>query len=320
MKKILLILALTVSLLYVIWWSIPDVLGANNPQINERLNDLNDSRFIFVSDQNIWEQWIYATLLRFAMDLKNLFYIIATVFFLIIALRLILASNTEEELWKFKKGIIWITIGLIVMQIAFVFTTLLFDMSSWARWDISSLWADKAKFFFDNLIWPLITLLQTLASFFFIAIAIYAFYRLVTANGNDEATTSAKKTIGFALIWFLIVSLAKQIVEAFYGTINCWLHNDDENNIIFGQICWNTQDISDGVRIIINIINWFNWFVAIIVVLMILYAWAQILLSAWDEEKLKKSKNSLIFIAVWIFILIANFLILTFFLRPESII
>jgi len=53
---------------------------------------------------------------------------------------------------------------------------------------------------FDNLIWPLVTLLQTLAGFFFIAIAIYAFYRLVTANGNDEAISGAKKTIGFALI------------------------------------------------------------------------------------------------------------------------
>jgi len=42
-------------------------------------------------------------------------------------LKLIFASNTEEELGKFKKGIIWITVGLIVMQIAFAFAKIMFD-------------------------------------------------------------------------------------------------------------------------------------------------------------------------------------------------
>ena len=302
MKKILLFLVFGLGLIYLIWGFTPDAL-ANNP----RLDNLNSSEFINVT--NTWEEGIYNTIVRFARDLKNLFYVIATVFFLVITLRLILASNTEEELGKFKKWIIWITIGLIVMQIAFVFTTLLFDRG------VSS---NLAVLFFDNLIWPLINLLQTLASFFFIAIAIYAFYRLVTANWNEEAASNAKKTIWFALIWFLIVSLARQIVEAFYGQINCQPYNIW--TIIIEWSCRNIQDLSSGVQIIIDIINWLNAFVAIVVVLMILYAWAQILLSAWDEEKLKKSKNSLIFIAIWIFILIANFLLLTFFLRPESLI
>jgi len=281
----------------------PEVFAVNN----SRLNEFNTSEFI--NTTAVWEQGIYNTFVRFARDLKNLFYIIATIFFLIITIRLILAGNTEEELGKFKKWIIWITVGIIIMQLAFVFTTILFD-----RWLSTSL----AVMLLDNLIWPLIELLQTLASFFFIAIAIYAFYRLVTANGNEEATNSAKKTIGLALIWFLIVYLARAIVEAFYGRINCNPHNIGP--IIISGECRNIQDISAWVQIIINIINWLNAFVAIIVVLMILYAGAQILLSAWDEEKLKKSKNSLIFIAIGIFILISNYLILTFFLRPESII
>ncbi|MCH8518900.1 hypothetical protein LAT59_04020, partial [Candidatus Gracilibacteria bacterium] len=168
MKKILIILVsiviLTLSQIF-----IGDALAVNNP----RLDNLNTSEFI--NTTNVGEQGIVNTLLLFARDLKNLFYIIATIFFLVIILRLIFSSNTEEELGKFKKGLIWITIGIIVMQIAFVFTTLLFDRG------VST---SVAVMFFDNLVWPLVTLLQTLASFFFIAIAIYAFYRLVTANGN----------------------------------------------------------------------------------------------------------------------------------------
>ncbi|MCH8518546.1 hypothetical protein LAT59_02185, partial [Candidatus Gracilibacteria bacterium] len=103
-----------------------------------------------------------------------------------------------------------------------------------------------------------------------------------------------------------------------YGRINCEPYT--LGTIVFEGACRNIQNLSSGVQIIISIINWLKAFVAIVVVLMILYAGAQILLSAGDEEKLKKSKNSLVYIAIGIFILIANFLILTFFLRPESII
>ena len=296
MKKILLYLIFAFVIAFGLWAMTPDVLGANNP----RLQDIYSNQFIDTS--NVWEEWIFRTLVRFAMDLKNLFYIIATIFFLVISLRLILATNTEEELWKFKKWIIWITIWLIVMQIAFVFVETLY------RPEVTE---SLGLALFQNVILPFINLLQLLASFFFIAIAIYAFYRLVSANWNEEAIWNAKKTVGFAIIGFIVIRFAWELVDAFYRRLWC-------TSILDIWECEAVQNLSEAVNIIITIINWLNAFVAIVVVLMILYAWAQILLSAWDEEKLKNSKNSLIYIAIWIFILIANFLILTIFIVPES--
>ena len=66
-------------------------------------------------------------------------------------------------------------------QIAFPFTQIMFDRGVSATLGASLI---------ENLIWPLVLLIQTLASIFFIAMAIYAFYRLVTANGNEEAVKS----------------------------------------------------------------------------------------------------------------------------------
>jgi len=299
-----------------LWWQVDNVrIGqtswaeSSNASRNDKLLDLNDdNKFINVSRGG--EMGLYNTLIRFARDFKNLFYAIATVYFLIIVLRLIFSSNTEEELWKFKKWILWITIGIIVMQIAFVFTKILFD-----QWVSASLWAKLIQ----NLVYPMIALLQTLASMFFVAMAVFAFYRLVTANGNEDAIKSWKTTIVHALIGFLIIRLTKFIVEAFYGKINC-------SNFGWGLVvsnstrCTNTADVSEGIQIIINVINWLNWFVAIVVVIMIMYAGSQILLSAGDEEKIKKWKQSLIYIAVGLLVLVTNFLIITFFLRPEAVI
>lgn len=281
--------------------------GAESEKIdeNKKLNEFYDENFIGVSEG--WERWLYNALVRIARDLKNIFYVLATIYFLIICLKLIFSSNTEEELGNFKKWIVWITIWLIVMQIAFVFTQILFD-----QWVSASLWA----ILIQNLVLPMIALIQTLASIFFIAVAIFAFYRLVTANGNDEAIKSGKMTIFYALIGFLIVKLAQTIVEAFYGKINC----GSGATIGWGTSCVNVSDVSEWIQIIIRIINWLNGFVAIVVLIMIIYAGAQILLSAWDEEKIKKWKQAIIYIAIGLFVLAVNFLILTFFLRPENVI
>ena len=62
---------------------------------------------------------------------------------------------------------------------------------------------------FDGIVVPIIELIRTLASVFFLAMAIYAFYRLVTANGNEEAITNGKMTILYALIGFILVRFAQ---------------------------------------------------------------------------------------------------------------
>lgn len=174
------------------------------------------------------------------------------------------------------------------MQMAFSFTKIIFDRGVGETVAFSLI---------ENLIAPLIGLLETLASLFFIAIAIFAFYRLITANGNEDAISKAKNTIIYAIIGFMIVRFARAIVEAFYGKIDCESFSFLGVAIESGN-CYVEANYDSGIQIIINVINWLNGFVAIAVILMIMYAGAQILLSAGDEEKLKKGKQALIYIGI----------------------
>jgi hypothetical protein len=281
---------------------------SSNAAANDKLQDFNGNNQ-FIQATTGWEKALYNTLIRFARDLKNLFYAIATLYFLIISLKLIFANNTEEELGNFKKWILWITVGLIIMQLAYAFTEILFD---------NGVSAQLGANLIENLVYPMIALIQTLAAIFFIAMAIYAFYRLVTANGNEEAIKSGKMTILYALIGFMIVRFTRAIVEAFYGRINTCVSYGKVVSVD-NQLC-NRVEISEWINIIITVINWLNGFVAIVVLIMIIYAWAQIMLSNGDEEKIKKGKQSIIYIAIWLAVLVMNFLILTFFLRPEALI
>lgn len=321
MKKILLVLVVIMTILSA-WLSttfaVNSAPNANDIEIwnPDSWNSVNNNYLQQLWknwdwDIKIWNEWeksIVEFLYTIAKDLKAIVYIISWVYFLIITLKLIVSNNTDEEVSKFKKWIIWITIWIILMQIVYFYVEI-----SYAQ----EVWANLARNLTENLIHPIIKVLETAASFFFLLIAIYAFYRIVTANWNDDKVKEWKMTIVYWLIWFIVIKLSKDLVYSSYWQVSC---NDWTLLWIF-DIKWNScvtdNQISWIWNIVVQIINWANSFVWIIVILMIIYAWIQVLFSWWDEEKLTKAKKSIIYIAIWIALLVLNFFILTFFIKPE---
>ena len=271
---------------------------------NDRLNIFWDG---FIQVSSGWEAGLYYTLVRIARDLKNFFFIAATIYFLIIVIKVLLSEHTSEEVEKFKKWIIWITVGIIVMQIAYalVVTTYNQNVGWWLAINI-----------IENIINPLIRLLELLTSVFFIAMMFFAFYRMVTANGEEDKVKTAKMTIIYAVVGLIIVRLAKVLVEAVYGSARC---TQVIGGIITapGEWCGSIAKISSAASIVVNVINWLNSFVWIVVVIMILYAGFNLFTSAGDEEKIKKAKRTILYVAVGIAVLVMNYIILTFFIIPE---
>lgn len=267
-------------------------------------NDYLNSLYNEEQDLNVsigWEKWIVNSLVRIARDVKNVFFIIAWIYFLILVLRLLFWDNTEEESNTFKKWLIWISVWIIVTQIAYYFINILFD---------KNINTDLANNFIDVIIEPFIYFLQTAASFVFISIMILSFFMIITANWDEEKINKWKMNVLYSIVWFIIIKISNTLVASVYWkttcpnitNVNCSIETNTE------WVAW----------IIIKLINWMNWFVWIILIIMVLYAGFNVLTSAWDEEKLKKAKTSILYIAIWLAILIASYLILTFFLIPES--
>ncbi len=267
---------------------------------NEKLEKFAEETPKFIKSEKSWARQIAIFLARIAKDLKNIFFSIAFIYFLVITLRLLLAGNSEEAIWKFKKWILWITVGLIIMQLAFSLTVSLFDQD--VNWE-------TAINFVEMIVYPLVNLLSTLASLFFIAICIYAFYRLITSNWEEEKAKSAKMTIFYWILGFIIIKISDVLVKSFYGKTACEYEVIAQNK---SGSC--TGDLSWVAALIFTVINWLNGFVAIIVVIMIIYVWAQVMTSNWEEEKLKKAKKAILYIFIWILVLVMNYLILTFWL------
>lgn len=263
-----------------------------NSYLQKLLNQTNDYTVA------TWGQtWIKNLTIRVALDLKNIFFVIAWVYFLIIVIRLLFSNKTEEEITNFKKWVIWISVWIIITQIAYSFITVLYNE------DINASLAQK---FVSQVVNPLVLLLQTTTSFIFIAIMIYAFFRLVTANWDEEKAKNWKMSVVFAIVWFIVVKISAWLVSSTYAKINC-------SDVIWWT-CNAVSNLEGFAKIVVSIINWMNTFVWLLVIIMIIYAWFLTFTSGWDEEKLKKTKNIIIYIVIWVAILIASYLILTFFI------
>ena len=268
---------------------------------NWALKNLKNATTDYTVDVTKWGQvWIYNSMIRIARDLKNLFFLIAWVYFLIIVLRLLFSEKTEEEVSNFKKWIIWISVWIIITQIAYYMVNVLFD---------ENINVALATNFIDIIIQPLIKLLETSASFIFIAMMIYAYYRIVTSNWDEEQAKAWKMSVVYAIVWFILIKSSSKLVDSVYSKISCssigWVN------------CTSNIEVTWVAEMIVNIINWMNGFIWLIVVILIIYAGFMVLTSVWDEEKLKKAKSIIMYIAIWLFILVANYLILTFILSKS---
>ncbi len=273
--------------------------SVSNWKTNDRLDIFDGVSQLLNPGSISWADWLKNTIVLIAKDVKNIFYAVAIIYFLIITIKLLFSSNSEEWFENYKKWLIRITLWIFVMQISYSFVLSVFD--KWSSWFASSL--------ISTIFIPIIHLLETLASIFFILIAIYSFIRLLSANWEKEKQKKWIDSIIYATIWIFLVIFSSKIITSIYWTYNIdpsWLTSIEKES----SFSW-------FATMFIKFINWINWFVAIITLIMIMYAWVNIIFADWDEEKLKKWRTTIVYAFIWIFILVTSYLILTFFIWPD---
>lgn len=240
--------------------------------------------------------------------MKNFFIYAAVLFLIIPIMKLLFSSGGDEDVKKWRNSIIWVTVGIFFMQIAFsVWNTLIIKNPT------GTVGASLAWQMWINIFLPLVSLLQMLASLGFLFMMIYAFYVIVTGGGDEEKLKKGKNIVIYAIIGFLLIRLPKLIVTTIYGEPDCkgvgpW------DLVTIGSCKLTNPDLSGAVGVIAKIFNYVNTFLAIICVLMIIYAGWLTFISGGDEEKLKKAKNIIIYIIIGFIILVASHSIFRFFI------
>lgn len=274
--------------------------GNYNDQLEEFVSPL--SNFFYVPG---WAG-ITDTFITIAFQIKNFFIAIAAIFLIIGVIRLLFSSNDEESIKKWKSNIIWTSVGIFIMQIAFsIWSTLILTNSS-DRVGSALGWE-----FWVNVFWPIVDLLQILAAFGFILMAVWAFFIMATA-GDEEKVKKSRNTILYAIIGFLLIKIPYEIIKAFYGRPGC--EKSSSSLVSIGTCDIKEVDLAKWIGIIWKIFSFINTFLSVICVILIIYAGWLVLISWGDEEKLKKAKNIIIYIILGFILLVASHAIFRFFI------
>jgi hypothetical protein len=267
---------------------------------NDYLEIFKDSSFFWGSE--VWEKWSSLLLINIAKDIKNMAIAVAIIYLIILVLRLLFSPWTDDDIKKWKTWIMWTTIGIILMQTAFVIVSVLFNK------DIG---AGLASSFLDAVIRPIIRLLEMCASFIFISMAIFAFYKLVTSSGWwDETFKKWVQTITSAIIGFILIKISGTLVDSIYWKVDC-------SQTVFGtKICtWanlGNPDLSNIAKIIWKVLQYATGFIWIVTILLIIYAGFMLVSSRWNPDSMKKAKNAIIYIFIWIFLIVTSVIIFRF--------
>ncbi len=149
-----------------------------------------------------------------------------------------------------------------------------------------------------------------LAALGFLFMAIFAFFVMVTAWGDEEKAKKAKNTVLYAIIGFLLIRLPKAIIEAIYGNYE----GCDGELTQSGCISSATTDLGESIGIVTRLFTFFNTFLMVICIILVIYAWWLVFISWGDEEKLKKAKHTVLYIIIGFVILVGSHAIFRFFI------
>jgi hypothetical protein len=246
------------------------------------------------------------TFMTIAWALKNFFILVAVIFLLIGILKLLFGGWEEESVKKWKQNILWVSIGIVVMQIAYSIWRTLYIRDQLARINGRVGWL-----IWNNILEPIAEALLLLATFGFLAMAIYAFYILVTAAGNEERAKKWKNIVIYAILGFLLIRIPKALVTAIYGRPSdaCL----DTSWLSLGTCTIEDQNLAESVNIFGRILTYVSSFLALVAVILTLYAGWLIFSSGWEEERLKKAKRIMIYVVIGFIALVASQAIFRFF-------
>ena len=260
----------------------------------------------FYSLSDSWDQTVPNVFIWIAWAIKNFFIAVAALFLIIGILKLLFSGGDEEAQKKWKNNIIWVTVGIFVMQIGYSLWTTLYlrDTNSFISGQLG--WR-----FWTGIFEPIVNIMLLLASFAFMAMAVYSFYTIIIGGWDEEKLKKWKNIFIYALIGFLLIRIPKFLVIAIYGEPTAACRDTTWLAIWACQI--GNKNLSEGVNIVGKILTYINGFLALFAVVMILYAGWLVFLSGGDEEKLKKAKKIILYVALGIILLVASQAIFRFF-------
>ena len=225
----------------------------------------------------------------------------------------ILTSSDESKIKTWTSTLIYGIIGIILMYSAQYLTKVIFNnlFKWWAGWPGNEIIVKQLiENLYGNVMFPFIKIAIYLSLWILVVIMMIRVFTYITST--DEWTK--KKSLGVILrttVWMLIISWAKQVVEAVYWKQNDVLNWLSQTNLskIWSQIL-NPSEIP----IVFNIINRALGLVAFVLLALIIFQTYKLLTKPDDAATFTSLKKTIIYALIGLLLIWSAYMLSNLFI------
>lgn len=297
--------------------SIDATLGAQAGELDQmkkfKDNSLFESFFIAPDTTNSGDQ-VRGLFEVIAFNIKNAVILIAVIFLIVGVIKLLFSDASDDDLKTWKNNIFYSAIGIFFMQISYSIWRIGIDSTTGGGSFISATLSWKLWY---QVLAPIVQLLQYGASFAFIAMMFYAFYLIISGNGDEEKRKKGIMTLVYGIIGFALIKLPFLIVQTFYKGVKMCSADAAKTLFDFATpnnncVINNDAAMSKGIELIAKIFSFLNNFLTLACVIMALYAGWLLFISRGEDDKVKQAKNIFIYIVIGLILLIISHALFAF--------
>ena len=222
----------------------------------------------------------------------------------------ILTSGDESKIKTWVLTLLYWVLWIILMYSAKYLTSVIFWMYTTTSWSVvtSLSTVEIIRTIYDDMMYPFIKIAIYLSLWILVILMMFRVFTYITSQ--DEST---KKKSMMVIVWttigMLIISWAKQIVEAVYWnqtSVMSWKTN----------LSWIGSTIFDPseIPIVYSVINWALWLTAFVLLVMIIIQTYKILTKPDDAATFTSLKKTIIYALAWILLIWAAYLLSNLFI------
>ncbi len=258
-----------------------------------------------------WGEWIRNTLINIWVDiLLPIFVFLGIITAIIWFYKLMFSESSEDTSSSYRYivfGILW---TVLMVSAWFIATTLVGADGTWGSvFSFNELdefdGPQMAVDLYQNLAFPFVQLLLSVILWVLFIIILVMALKMIFGNTEDE-TKKATNVFIYGVIWVLVISLSKTIVELVYGSYEQVTGPIEDGNLgsiglLFDGVV--AEGWSSSLSVIRSIINRILSLAVFIVVVIIIYLGFIMLFRPDDEEAFKKVKSYIVYALIGIFII-----------------
>ena len=278
MKKIFLSLFLWITLFFTFSFAAPsfETIKTNDLGYTKWLsssisktNTLKQNIMNLFFPSSSWGWVIWKKLRDISVWLLFIFFLRAWALF-------VLKAGDDWELKKAKSNLLFL----------FYWAFLIFG-SIWLLWNVLNVWGDTTTASStvvetqSKIIWSILIFFKSAAYYIAFIMMVYYWFKMMQAQEKEDKVKTARTWV----LNIILALIAIKVLDYIY------------------YIAQSNSFVSSGSDFITwagKILGWILW---VLIILVLIYAWFLLITSRWNEEAMKKSKNIIRNVFLWIFII-----------------